>query len=137
MESFAPLKFHLRRLGILKWNNSLGSKSNAILTNCIVLGFNILYVLKTSLFVIFKAQTQQETSTATIFAMAGILLALSYVLLIWNKEKIEKLLDDVDVIIKKRENNTFNISDVTAKTSYLMFCLTNLSFQFANQIKLL
>lgn len=43
MESFAPFKFHLRLMGILKWDNSLRAKNNAILRNCIFLGFNILY----------------------------------------------------------------------------------------------
>lgn len=109
METFALLKFHLRLMGILKWDNSLRATNNAFLRNCIVLGMSILYLLTTGLFIIFKAQTQKETATATVFAMAGIFMKLWYILLIWNKKKIEKLFDDMDVIIQKREINTFKI----------------------------
>lgn len=112
MENFAPLKFHLRLMGILKWDNSLRAKNNTILRNCIVLGSSILFLSTTGLFVIFKAKTQKETATATVFLMSGIFMKLWYILLIWNKEKIEKLFDDMDVIIQKRKINTLNISDV-------------------------
>lgn len=86
MESFALLKFHLRRLGILKWDNSLRAKNNAILRNCIFLGFNILYLLTPGLFVIFKAGTQQETAIATVFTFSGIFTILWY---IFNLEQRE------------------------------------------------
>lgn len=109
MESFALLKFHLRRLGILKWDNSLRAKNNAILRNCIFLGFNILYLLTPGLFVIFKAGTQQETAAATVYTISGTFIILWYILLIWNKEKIEKLLDDVENIIQKRKINSLNM----------------------------
>lgn len=103
METFTKLKFHLRRLGILKWNDSLRAKSVAIATNCIVLGLCITFALITGSFVIFKAETQLEISLGLFFSFSAIFFIFWFILSLWNKNEIELLLVDLDAIIQKRK----------------------------------
>lgn len=108
METFAVLKYHLRLLGILKWDTSLRAKSMAVTANCIFPGIGIFFSLITSTFVLFEAQTKQEILVGTFFSISSIYLASWSILLVKNKAGIGKLLVDLDDLIQKRKTDKFN-----------------------------
>lgn len=101
METISLLKINLRRMGILQWDNSLKSKILAVTLNCVVFGISTLYALITGYYLIFTAKTDNEFTMGAIYTFSSVFVTLWYLSCIWNKEKIETLLDDLDAIIEK------------------------------------
>lgn len=101
METFAFLKFYLYRLGILKRNTSSSTKYHAILLKCIVFGLCMAYVLITIGYVTFTARTSSEFTLGSVFTSSSLFMTVWFTLVIWSKEKFEKLFVDLDAIIQK------------------------------------
>lgn len=94
-------KFHLCNLGILPWSNSPKAKTVAFKKNCIIFGICTAHFLITGCYLAFTAQTNSEFSAGFVHTLISLNIIWWYTLLVWKKEKIETLFEDINVVIEK------------------------------------
>lgn len=101
METVSLLKTNLRRMGILRWDNSFRSKILTVTLNCVAFGLYLSYALIAGSYLIFTAKNENEFTMGTIQTFSSVFVILWYSFCISNKKEIETLLDDLDAIIEK------------------------------------
>lgn len=105
MVLFETIKRHFRAIGYLDVNSSSSAWNGffKIFRNIFVISLSIFGNLLLLWFMIFKAKHFEEFTEAFPFFGDFYLIFGGYLVLIWQKSKILRLIDDLENIIEKRE----------------------------------
>lgn len=108
MKFFEALKKYFCRMGIFVETSKCASEpsfttqSYQILAKCIIFGFLLNFLVSTSCFFLFKAESIQEYSDSFFYLILALAIVLWYSNLLWNSQTYANLFDEFSVTFEKR-----------------------------------
>lgn len=105
MKSFEFFKNHLRRMGLFQWESTWKYIPNGqilnITSNCVIFGICTIYLITTSWFFLFIAETIAEHTRSFIFLCNALVMFLWYSVCFRYKQTHIELLDVIDGYIER------------------------------------
>lgn len=104
MKFFEELKKYFCRMGIFVQTSkcaSFSTKSYQILAKCIISGFLLNFLVSTSCFFLYKAESFQEYSDSFFYLIIALGIVLWYSNLLWYSQTYANLFDEFSAIFEK------------------------------------
>lgn len=107
MKFFEALKKYFCRMGINVWTSkcasepSFATKSYQVLAKCIISGFLLNFLVSTSCFFVYKAESFQEYSDSFFYFITALAIVLWYSNLLWHSQTYANLFDEFDILFEK------------------------------------
>lgn len=118
LTSFKLFKNQLRRMGLFQWESKAHGKILNIASNCIIYGICTAYLITTSWFFVFIAETIAERAHSFIFMCNAMVMILWYSICFWYKQTHIELFEVIDELFERSKSKfsfylTSNVSQIT------------------------
>lgn len=104
LTSFKLFKNQLRRMGLFQWESKAHGKTLNIASNCIICGICTAYLITTSWFFVFIAETIAEHAHSFIFMCNAMVMILWYSICFWYKQTHIELFEVIDELFERSKS---------------------------------